>query len=431
VLFLDEGRSYRFDNRARRVVCSLRDAGAKVTVVCPAYPGEPLREVMDGDIECFRFRSVAGEFKAGDAPGAGVMGHLLEYARTIPLMAVITARLFVSRGFDVIHAVNPPDLLFAIAAPYRLLGRKWVFDHYDLNPELFEDRFEASGAQYLLPLVRCAEKLSIRLADHVITTNESYRSIATSRAGKDPARVTVVRNGPDQRRFRPLAAKPEVRALGDVVIGYLGNMNPQDGLDHFVEMARILRHDRGRTDLGFVLVGSGDSTSRLLQLRSDYGLEECMMLPGRLPADEMVSHLCAADICVQPDPPGRLNNVSTMNKAMEYMALGKAVVSYDLPETRVTGGDIIRYVQGGQPEGLADAVLQLANDPQRRHQLGSAGLERVTDLLGWQHQVGNLVSVYEKLFPGRLDLEAAQAACAMNTQAAPGAPVGGTEGGMA
>jgi len=377
---------------------------------------------MDDNIECFRFRSVAGEFEALDAPGAGVMGHLLEYARTIPQMALITARLFMTRGFDVIHAVNPPDLLFTIAAPYKLLGRKWVFDHYDLNPELFEDRFGGSGARRLLPLVRLVEKLSIRLADHVITTNESYRTIATSRCGKAPARVTVVRNGPDQRRFRPVPPQPEVRALGEIVIGYLGNMNPQDGLDHFLEMARILRHERGRTDLGFVLVGSGDSTSRLLELRREYGLEECMMLPGRLPAEQMVSHLCAADICVQPDPPGRLNDVSTMNKAMEYMALGKAVVSYDLAETRVTGGDIIRYVQGGQPLGLAEAVLELADDPERRGQLGRAGLERVTEQLGWQHQVDSLVSVYEDLFPGRLDREAAQAAHAVNTPDAAGSP---------
>jgi glycosyltransferase involved in cell wall biosynthesis len=265
----------------------------------------------------------------------------------------------------------------------------------------------------LLPLVRAAEKMSIRLADHVISTNESYRQIAIQRCGKSPDKVTVVRNGPDQRRFRAVEPNPEARALGDYVIGYLGNMNPQDGLDHFLEMARILRHEKGRTDVGYVLVGSGDAFPELLELRKEYGLEECMMLTGRLPAEEVMTHLSAADICVQPDPLNRLNNVSTMNKPMEYMALGKAVVAYDLVETRVTGGDVCQYVKGAQPTDLAEAVLALVNDPKKVKRLGKAGQKRVREVLSWPHQVASLISVYEDVCPGKLDLSAAEAACAL------------------
>ena len=397
ILFLDEGRSYRFDNRARREVGTLRAAGAEVTVICPAYPGEPTHEFMDEGVECFRFPSTATEFRNGlNTAGGGVWGQLREYAGALPRMASLMRKGYRDHPFHAIHVVTPPDLLWLLAAPYKKLGVQLIFDHYDLNPELFEDRFHGGVKNVLLPLVKAAEKLSIRAADRVISTNESYREVAITRCGKAPEQVSVVRNGPD------LPAPPEVRALGEIIIGYLGNMNPQDGVDHFVEMARILRHEQARTNVGFLLVGSGDSYPDLLALRERHGLSDCMMLTGRLPADEMVRHLCATDICVQPDPPSLLNNVSTMNKVMEYMALGKAVVAYDLVETRVSGGDACVYAAGDQPEALAAAVAQLIDIPEERKRRADEGQRRVREELAWNHQEPALLQVYEGLFPGSL-----------------------------
>jgi glycosyltransferase involved in cell wall biosynthesis len=393
VAFLIENGSYRFDNRALREVGTLRDQGAKVTVVCPAYEGETLYEVMDG-VEVYRYRY--------PEMGASFIGHLGEYATSLAAIAAITEYLWWKEGFDVIQVVNPPDLLWMVAAPYKLRGVKFVFDHYDLNPELFEDRFgDSPKLMKVLPAVRFMERMSIQTADRVMSTNYSYAAVATGRCGKDREHVHVVRNGPDQRRFKPVPPDPKVRALGRRVVGYLGNMNPQDGLDHFVEMARILVQDKGRDDFGFVLIGKGDAWEGIRQLRDRYGLTDRMMMPGRLPLDEVVTHLCATDICVQPDPPGGLNENSTMNKPMEFMALGKAVVSYDLKETRVTGGDVVQFVPGSEgPAGLARRVLELADDAAELQRLSAAGIRRVDEVLGWPHQAPTLLAVYESLFPG-------------------------------
>jgi glycosyltransferase involved in cell wall biosynthesis len=395
VLYLIENGSYRFDHRARREVCTLRDAGCKVVVICPAYEGEGLRETMDDTVELYRYRYP--EF------GKGFVGHLGEYTSSLSCMSAIMAYVHIRHGFDVVHAVNPPDLLWLLVAPYKALGKRFVFDHYDLNPELFEDKFGGTGAMKVLPVVKAAEKASIRLADHVISTNESYRQIAINRCGKDPDKVRVVRNGPDLARFRAVEPDPECAKMGDIVVGYLGNMNPQDGLDHFIEMARILRDDFQQDDIGYVLVGSGDSMGDVKALRAKYGLEDKIKLCGRLPSEDVMRALSATDICVQPDPPNRLNQVSTMNKPMEYMALGKPVVAYALKETMVTGGDVCQYVDGDDPRGLAEQVNRLAGDAKLRSKLGKAGLKRVQDVLSWPHQAPNLLHIYEELFPGQIE----------------------------
>jgi glycosyltransferase involved in cell wall biosynthesis len=290
-----------------------------------------------------------------------------------------------------------------LVAPYKAIGKRFVFDHYDLNPELFEDKFGDSGAMKVLPIVRAAEKASIQLADYVISTNDSYRQIAIDRCNKDPARVRVVRNGPDVSRFRLVDPDPECADLGDIVIGYLGNMNSQDGLDLFVEMARIIRDEFGRDNIGYALVGSGDVMKDLVAWRAKHGLEDKMKLCGRMSAEEFMPILSATHICVQPDPPSRLNEVSTMNKPMEYMALSKPVVTFALKETMVTGGDVCQYVEGADPRDLAAKVVELADDPERCKALGKLGRERVEKILSWPHQAPNLLQIYEELFPGRIE----------------------------
>ena len=321
-----------------------------------------------------------------------------EYVVSLLSHSLLTLGIALRRGINVIHAANPPDILWLVALPYRLFGVRFVFDHHDLVPELFASRF-GEDRQSVLRIVRFMERRSFRLASHVISTNESYRQVAIARGGKSPSEVTVVRNGPDPNDFRDIAPDSGIRSLAPTVIGYLGNMNPQDGVDRILAIANTLINERQRDDIAFVLVGSGDSYSDLVEMRDQFGLQEKVRLTGRIPWSDVLNTLAATDICVQPDPPGGLNDHSTMNKLMEYMMLGKAVVSYDLAESRVSGGDAVRYVAEGSVAALADAVGELADDPQEIARLGAAGAQRVEDTLAWHYQARNLIEVYRGLFP--------------------------------
>jgi glycosyltransferase involved in cell wall biosynthesis len=395
VLFLIQDTSFVYDNRIRREATTLREVGMEVTVICPKFPGESWHDVTDG-IHVYRYMI--------PTLGSSVMAHLPEYIISLISLTVLTFWVALRHGFDVIHVANPPDFLWVVAAPYRLLlGKRFVFDHHDLVPELYQDRFGTSHSR-VLTVLRFLERMSFRLAHHVISTNESYRAVAMSRGGKRPDEVTVVRNGPASDDFPDGTPDPTIRALGRIVVGYLGNMNPQDGVDRFLEMARLLRQKHHRMDIGFVMIGKGDSFEDLVQLREKFGLTDAVAMTGRLPWVDVIASLRSTDICVQPDPPGLLNNHSTMNKLMEYMSLGRAVVSYDLAETRVSGGDAVFYVQGSGAEDLASAVMALADNPDRMRQLQRAGQERVRDVLSWDHQSPRLVEVYEKLFPSSAPL---------------------------
>ena len=389
VLFLLEDDSFVRDNRIRREAATLSELGMGVTVICPKDPGERWHDVIDG-IQVYRY--------AKPSFGPGFTAHVVEYLISLISQTVLAAWVALRHGFDVIHAANPPDLLWVVATPYLLFGKRFVFDHHDLVPELYEDRFGASGSR-VLTFLQFLERMSFRLADHVISTNESYRAVAMCRGDKRADEVTVVRNGPAADDFPDGDPDPKIRALGRIVVGYLGNMNPQDGVDHFLEMARLLRHVHHRMDIGFVMIGKGDSFEDLVRLRDKFGLTDAVAMIGRVPWRDVIASLRATDICVQPDPPGLLNDHSTMNKLMEYMSLGRAVVAHDLAETRVSGGDAVLYVQGGSAEDLAIAVMALADDPGRMRELQRAGQKRVRDVLCWEHQSQRLVDVYEKLFP--------------------------------
>jgi glycosyltransferase involved in cell wall biosynthesis len=389
VLFLIEDGSFAYDNRVRREAATLNEVGMGVTVICPKYPGECWYDVTDG-IHVYRYLK--------PSLGSGFMGHVAEYLVSLISQTVLAAWVALRHGFDVIHAANPPDLLWVIAAPYRLLfGKRFVLDHHDLVPELYEDRFGAGGR--LLTVLRFLERVSFRFAHHVISTNESYRAVAMCRGNKRADEVTVVRNGPAPGDFPDGEPDPRIRALGRIVVGYLGNMNPQDGVDRFLEMARLLRQVHHRMDIGFVMIGKGDSFDELVRLREEFGLTDVIVMTGRIPWSNLLASLRATDICVQPDPPGRLNDHSTMNKLMEYMSLGRAVVSYDLAESRVSGGEAVLYAHGSDAEALASAVMMLADNPDRMRELQRAGQERVRDVLSWEHQSPRLVEVYQKLFP--------------------------------
>jgi len=389
ILFLIEDGSFLYDNRVRREAICLSEAGATVRVICPNAGSEPRYSFVRG-IGVYRYRK--------PSLGAGLLGHIGEYVVSLASHSILTLYIAVRHGLNVIHAANPPDFLWLVALPYRLFGVRFVFDHHDLVPELFNERF-GEDKKALLSIARFMERMSFRLASHVISTNDTYRRVAIERGGKSEETVTVVRNGPDPIDFQNVQPDQSVAELAPTMVGYLGNMNPQDGVDRLVEAARILVMERKRTDIGFLLVGDGDSFSSLVKLRDDLGLQDYIHMTGRIPWVDVLNKLSATDICVQPDPPGALNDNSTMNKLMEYMMLGKAVVSYDLAESRVSGGRAVRYVKEDSAEALANAIAELADDPGEIQRLGQEGLNRVMSKLAWHYQAKNLVDIYRNLFP--------------------------------
>jgi glycosyltransferase involved in cell wall biosynthesis len=387
-LFLVDNVPLEIDSRVQRETGTLARAGIGIAVICPAAKGEPWHERIDG-MQVYRYPK--------PVLGGGLAGHLAEYLMAVVAHFVLSLVVAVRHGFDVIHVGNPPDLLSLAVAPHKALGTRFVFDHHDLVPELFMLRY-ADRFPWLMRSVLAAERASFRLADQVITTNESFRRVAIERGGVAPDDVTVVRNGPRlDIDFPPTEPDRAIRAHAKVMVGYLGNMNDQDDLDVFLAMARIIHRDLERTDVGFVMVGSGDAFARLVRLRDAYGLEDAVLMPGRLPWDRVLATLAATDVCVQPDLPNGFNRLSTMNKLMEYMALSRACVAFDMPETRTSGGDAVVYVEDSEPRALAEAVVALADDPDRRRRLGELARRRIETELAWEHQEDSLLLVYDRL----------------------------------
>lgn len=392
VLFLVEDVSFTTDSRVRRQTSALLRRGVRVVVICPANAGEPAYELDPSGVHVYRYRK--------PAPAEGFAWHLVEYAASLVQHTRLARKVWRKYGFEIIHAANPPDILWMVALPYKLLrGTRFVYDQHDIVPELFQVRY-AEDHPAIWPLVLAMERASYGLADHVIVTTDSLRRKALGRGGRRPEDVTIVRNGPNLAAdFPAVLPDPQTRALAPVVVGYLGHMNPQDHLEKFLEMADIVRNRRGRTDVAFVMIGAGDSWEELRQTRDALGLTEAVRMTGRVPWPEVLSHLAATDICVQPDPPTAFNSLLAHNKLMEYMAMGKAAVAFDMEETRVSGGDCVTYVPGESAEGLAEAVLALADDPARREALGRSGRARVEEVLCWEKQAQTLLEAYARLLP--------------------------------
>ncbi|MEM9467303.1 MAG: glycosyltransferase family 4 protein, partial [Actinomycetota bacterium] len=289
---------------------------------------------------------------------------------------------------------NPPDILFFPVITARLRGTKFVFDHHDLVPELFESRFGSSGG-LLYRLSALAEKITFRLAHGVISTNESYRRAAIERGGKDPEVVQVVRSAPDLSRFDD-AQVDDGRRNGKAHLAcYLGVMGPQDGVDYALRAVRHLRDQRD--DFHVILVGDGDAAPDMRALAAELDLGDCVEFTGRIPDDEMATVLKTADVGLAPDPRNPLNDVSTMNKIMEYMALELPIVSFDLVEARVSAGDAARYATPNDEAEFGALLGELFDDPAARAEMVTIGRSRVAGELSWDQSKRNLVAFYERL----------------------------------
>ncbi|MGH8823054.1 MAG: glycosyltransferase family 4 protein [Jiangellaceae bacterium] len=377
-----------FDRRVWLECQALTAAGYDVTVVCPKGKGDPAHEVLEG-VTLLKY----GPY----APGGSALGFVLEYAYSFLATARLVLRARRQGRFDVLQACNPPDIFWPIARWLRRRdGSRFVFDHHDLCPELYDSRFPQGGRLPRRGLL-ALEKATFRTADHVVATNASYAEIAVRRGGKSPVDVTVVRTGPDPERLRRKAAVPELRRGRRHLVAYIGVMGPQDGVDLAVRAAAHVVHDLGREDVAFTFMGAGDCYDEIVALRAELGLQEYVELPGRVPDDTVLDVLSTADVGLSPDPDNPLNDVSTMNKTMEYMAFELPVVAFDLKETRVSAGGAASYVSSGAVADYAQAIVKLLDDDDQRKVMGRVGRVRIEEELGWPHQRDAYVDVYDML----------------------------------
>ena len=377
-----------FDRRVWLESNALTAAGYDVTVICPKGKGDPEREVIDG-VTLLKYRPYA--------PGGGALGFVLEYAYSFLATARLVFRARRQGTFDVLQACNPPDIFWPIARWLRRRdGSRFVFDHHDLCPELYDSRFPDRSALPRRGLL-ALEKATFRTADHVVSTNASYAEIAMRRGGKATPDVTVVRTGPDGQRLQRKAPVPELRRGRRHLVAYIGVMGPQDGVDLAVRAAAHVVHDLGREDVAFTFMGSGDSYDELAALRDELRMQDYLELPGRVPDETVLDVLSTAEVGLSPDPKNPLNDLSTMNKTMEYMAFELPVVAFDLKETRVSAGEAACYIKSGDVPAYAKAIVELLDDQEKRESMGRLGRLRISEELGWPHQREAYVGVYDKL----------------------------------
>ena len=380
-----------FDRRVWLECRALRAAGYEVSVVCPKGKGDPAYQELDG-VHLFKYRAFP--------PITRQAMFLAEYAYSILATLVQLVRAWRRSPFGVVQVCNPPDVLWAAVLPFMVLfGVRMVYDQHDLCPELYQSRFaEPASLPYRALLL--AERITYRLSTHVIATNGSYRRVALERGGKRPADVTVVRTGPDPNRMRRGEPDGTLRRGYDHLLVYLGVMGPQDGVDLALRALDHIVHVRGRTDVALTLIGDGDAGAELRRLATELGLDGYVEFTGRAP-DELVARLLStADIGLSPDPKNPLNDVSTMNKTMEYMAFELPVVAFDLVETRVSAADAAVYAEPNRVNDFAETILELLADEVRRKQMGALGRRRVEDVLAWRHQIPQYVGVYDRLAGG-------------------------------
>jgi len=377
-----------FDRRVWLECKALVSAGHEVSVVCPKGDGDPAYQVID-TVRLYKYRAYA--------PGGSKAGFVAEYVYSFLATAWMVARARRSGRFAVLQACNPPDIFWPIALILRAIDRtKFVFDHHDLCPELYESRFP-EGPRLPYRMLRALERRTHRTADHVVATNDSYRDIAITRSGKAMSQVTVVRTGPDPQRLTRGDTEPSLRRGRTFLAAYIGVMGPQDGVDIVLRAADVLVHDFGRTDIAVTLIGSGDCFEDLVALRDELGLAGHVEFTGRAPDSLVGRILSTADIGLSPDPKNPLNDLSTMNKTMEYMAYELPVVAFDLLETRVSAMDAAVYVTANDVHEYAKAIAELMDDAPKRHQLGKQGRLRVEQQLAWSHQERAYLDVYGML----------------------------------
>jgi glycosyltransferase involved in cell wall biosynthesis len=388
VLIIVENIPVPLDFRVWKEARSLRNAGYEVITLCPKGEGyQKTYECLDG-VHIYRHPTA----KEGDSP----LGYVWEYAVALFWEFVYSWWIYLRRGFHVIQGCNPPDDIFFVALPFKLFGVKYIFDHHDVNPELYFSKYERQDFLYRVQL--WLEKATFRCSDVVMSTNNSYREIAMTRGGIPKDDVFVVRNGVDPKKVKPVPPNPVLRHAKRYLVGYVGNMSTQEGLDILIDVALRIKN-MGRRDVHFTCVGGGTGLASLRKLTAEKQLGDMMTFTGRIPDAKLLEILSTADVCVNPDKPCPMNSMSTMIKIIEYMALGKPIVQFEGVEGRFSAQEASLYSDGAdRVADFAGKVLWLLDHPEERTNMGDFGRRRIENELAWEYSVWNLLAAYERAF---------------------------------
>lgn len=388
VLIIVENLPSPFDRRVWQEATTLHSAGYVVSIICPTGKGYEKRfEVIDG-IHIYRHPL--------PMEAEGALGYLLEYSAALFWEFILAWRVLFTRGFDVIHACNPPDLIFLVGGFFKLFGKKFLFDHHDINPELYQAKFGRQDFFYKLMLL--FERTTFRLADVSIATNESYKRIALERGGMVPNKVFIVRSGPKLDRLKIIPPVAALKRGRSYLVGYVGVMGRQEGIDYLLQAARHIVYELKRHDIHFCLVGGGTSLEEMKIYAQRIGVVDYVTFTGRVPDQQLLEILNTADICVNPDVANAMNDKSTMNKIMEYMALGKPIIQFDLAEGRYSAQQASLYAQANNAVDLALKIVQLADDAALRQRMGEFGRARVENELEWRYEAPKLLAAYAALW---------------------------------
>ncbi|CAH0356465.1 glycosyltransferase family 4 protein [Sphingobium sp. CECT 9361] len=391
ILIIVENLPLPFDRRVWQEARTLKAAGATVSIICPIGKGYEKRyELLEG-VHIYRHPL--------PVEASSALGYLYEYGAALFWETCLAWKIFFTRGLDVIHGCNPPDLIFLVALPFRLFGVRFLFDHHDINPELYEAKFNRRG--FFWKLMVLFERMTFATASVSIATNQSYRAIALERGRMKADKVFVVRSGPDLSRLRVVPPVESWKNGRAYLVGYVGVMGDQEGIDLLIDAVDHLVKISARTDIQFCLIGGGPSLANLQTLVAERGLDDFITFTGRAPDQTLFEVLSTMDLGVNPDRVNTMNDKSTMNKIMEYMALGKPMVQFDVAEGRFSAMDASLYAKANDPIDLAQKIVDLIDDPERRARMGAYGRDRVEKELSWPHQIEPLLSAYKKIL--RLD----------------------------
>lgn len=384
VLMLLENSTYPIDPRVRQEARTLSEAGYQVSVICPRMARQPWYESSNG-ISIFRYPPLRAQ---------GFLGYVLEYSYSLIAMFILSLVVWAYSGFDVIHAANPPDSAVFIALFYKLFGKRFVFDHHDIAPEMYRVRYSHKGSQLVYRVLIWLEKTSCRFADHVIAANQSHKNVEMQRGHVPENQITIVRNGPALDCLNLVDPGACQGNREKVILGYIGVIGPQDGLDYLLRALQLLNTVLQRNDFSCIIIGEGSALAKIKMLAKQLDILPYVSFTGFLPQMDALKRLSAVDICVDPDPSNIYNDHCTMIKLMEYMALGKPIVAFDLPEHHVTAGNAALYAHPNEELDFARQIMILMDDQQRREQMGKIGLKRVENELAWSYQARNLLDAY-------------------------------------
>jgi glycosyltransferase involved in cell wall biosynthesis len=393
VLIIVQDLPVPYDRRTWLEATTLRRAGYMVSVICPKADGLGKSYERMEDIDIYRY-TIPFEAK-------GVLSYLAEFAWCFIRSAVLSLRVQVfGRGFDVIHSCNPPETYWLLALAWRLFGKRFLFDHHDLSPEMYEAKYRRQGG-LLYHTLLWLEKMSFATAQTTIATNQSYKEIACGRGGVPDENVFIVRSGPDPTRFRIVAPDVSLKRGRRFMCSYLGKMCEQDGVDYLVRVAKILCVDRGRSDILFSFMGGGPTQPDIVRYAEALGISRYCHFTGYISDEEISRYLSTTDLAIDPDPKTTWSDKSTMNKIMDYMFFGCPIVAFDLRENRCSAQDAAVYVTPNSEEEMATRIELLLADENRRRRMGAYGKARISGLL-WKNSVPHLLNAYDCLFKAKI-----------------------------